>query len=240
MDNRTAGRIRVTYVLTCAAGEDPLAKARDIAFEQTVELPPECVESDIVDRVVGRDVLQLFNLLFGNISLKNGVLVTRLELPPSVLRHFLGPRHGVEGLRSLCAVSSRRPLSCVAVKPLGSSAAELADRCGGLALGGIDIVKDDHGIADQPPAPFEERVSRCQEAVSTANDRTGGADVSLTDGRGPLLLSPQVGRLRSSRTQPPPKRQCRGGFFINGRWSGPSTGAGGSTGGGHEASFSDT
>ncbi len=179
MDNRTAGRIRVTYVLKCAAGEDPLAKARDIAFEQTVELPPECVESDIVDRVVGRveeiepvggrrwratltysadavgrDVLQLFNLLFGNISLKNGVLVTRLELPPSVLRYFLGPRHGVEGLRSLCAVSSRRPLSCVAVKPLGSSAAELADRCGGLALAGIDIVKDDHGIADQPPAPF--------------------------------------------------------------------------------------
>ena len=99
--------------LTCAAGEDPLAKARDIAFEQTVEL-----------------------------------LVTRLELPPSVLRYFLEPRHGVEGLRSLCAVSSRRPLSCVAVKPLGSSAAELADRCGGLALGGIDIVKDDHGIAD--------------------------------------------------------------------------------------------
>ena len=46
-------RIRVTYILTCAAGEDAEAKARDIALEQTVELPAECVAADIERRIVG-------------------------------------------------------------------------------------------------------------------------------------------------------------------------------------------
>lgn len=37
----------------------------------------------------------------------------------------------------------------------------------------MDIIKDDHGIANQSFAPFEERVKRCVDAVAEANAKTG-------------------------------------------------------------------
>jgi S-methyl-5-thioribulose 1-phosphate isomerase len=202
-------RLRVTYQLTCAPGEDPEAKARDIAFEQTVELPPECVSPEIAARVVGRvealeplaregrtgrggrwravitydpaavgtEVPQLLNLLFGNISMKPAILVTGVEWPEPLLRSLGGPRFGIPGVRELCGVSQRRPLLCTALKPVGLSAAELAELCYRFALGGIDIIKDDHNLADQRTAPFRQRVARCQEAVMKANVETGGHSV---------------------------------------------------------------
>lgn len=200
----SSDRLRITYVLTCADGEDPQAKARDIALEQTVELPPGAFSSEIGERIVGKvealvelerprwrvvlsydvgvvgdDIPQLLNLVFGNISLKAGIRVTAIELPPSLLAHFPGPRFGIEGLRQICGPKEgkRRPLICGALKPLGLSAERLAEICHQFALGGIDIVKDDHGLVNQRTAPFRERVQRCQEAVAQANRVTGGNTV---------------------------------------------------------------
>jgi ribulose-bisphosphate carboxylase large chain len=194
-----AGRIRIDYRLTCAPGEDVCQKAQDIAFEQTVELPETCVTQRIREATVGEvgaleqidgsvwkatilypplsvgsDVNQLVNLLFGNVSLKAGIRVTDLQLPPALMRVYSGPRHGISGLRQLCGVSRDAPLSCAALKPMGSSAAELAQLAYEFALGGIDIIKDDHGLSDQQWAPFRERVERCSAMVDRANRQSGG------------------------------------------------------------------
>ena len=67
-----------------------------------------------------------------------------------------------------------RPLLCAALKPLGLSPVQLAGVARGFARAGIDIIKDDHSLSDQPSAPFRERVARCQEAVAAANRETGG------------------------------------------------------------------
>jgi ribulose-bisphosphate carboxylase large chain len=56
---------------------------------------------------------------------------------------------------------------------MGLSPPELADLAHRLALGGMDLIKDDHGLADQPFCPFGERVERCGEAVRKANRTTG-------------------------------------------------------------------
>ena len=56
---------------------------------------------------------------------------------------------------------------------MGLSPDEIADQAYRFALGGIDLIKDDHGILDQVFCPFEERVSRCAEAVDRANRQTG-------------------------------------------------------------------
>jgi ribulose-bisphosphate carboxylase large chain len=124
--------------------------------------------------VVGAEIPQFLNLLFGNISLKRGILVKQVDWPKQWLARFPGPRFGVDGLRRLCAVATRRPLLCAALKPMGLSAIELARICGEFARGGVDIVKDDHGLADQSAAPFGERLERCQEALSRVNAETGG------------------------------------------------------------------
>lgn len=192
-------RFRVTYRLRCAAGEDPAAKAADLAREQTVELPGACLSPAIIRDVVGSiqemervgdevwrvviayanttagdDLLQYVSLLFGNISLQRGILITDVEVPPVIRERCGGPRFGIEGLRRLVADGAGRPLLCAAAKPLGLSARELAAVCHALAAGGIDIVKDDHGLANQPAAPFRERVVRCQDAVERANVTSGG------------------------------------------------------------------
>lgn len=190
-------RFRVTYQLAGPA-EDVESRAQEICVEQTVEFPPHLIHSDAIKTyIIGRieeirainpelhevvisyavetsgfELTQLLNVLFGNTSLQPGVRITDLELPSRLLQAFKGPRFGQQGLRAILGVE-RRPLLCTAIKPMGLSPKELAELTYTLALGGIDIIKDDHGLADQPFCPFRERVPRCAEAVAKANQASG-------------------------------------------------------------------
>jgi len=190
-------RLRVTYHLACSS-RLAAARAQDIAFEQTVELPADAVPPEVARRVAGHvesveslgrgrsrvvisfdpavvcgDLPQLLNLLFGNISLKTGIVIAGLEWPNGLLAELGGPRLGIVGLRELTGARDR-PLLCTALKPLGLSAPQLAHLAYGFARAGIDLIKDDHSLADQTTALFRERVERCQEAVARANGETGG------------------------------------------------------------------
>lgn len=190
-------RFRVRYALT---GDETEArsKAEALCLEQTVELPAELLPDDdvrgqIVGQIetlkvlpegrcdvvisyavetVGAELPQLLNVLFGNSSLKPGIRVMSLDLPEGLLRQFPGPRFGQAGWRSLLD-APERPLLCTALKPMGSSPRRLADLAYQLATGGIDMIKDDHGLANQPFCPYHERVARCAEAVARANSETG-------------------------------------------------------------------
>ncbi len=190
-------RIAVTYHLTGSTAEAK-KKAREITIEQTVEFPPDLIfRPDIPEliygeirsleelkpglheaviefavEIVGNELTQFLNVMFGNSSLKPGIRLMGFEAPDSFLQFFKGPRFGRTGLRSLLDVHER-PLLCTALKPMGLSPQELAALAYQFALGGIDFIKDDHGLADQPFCPFEERVSRCGEAVAKANRETG-------------------------------------------------------------------
>lgn len=201
--------LRVTYFLACDTRADADANARFIAREQSVEVP-EGTAPDIETRLVGRvevvepaapagwraviayepelvggDVTQLFNLLLGNVSLMGGVRVMDVQFPDALLARLPGPRFGVAGLRAACG-AARRPLFCTAAKPVGLDAAALAGQCYRFARAGADIVKDDHNVADQPPARFAERVRRCQDAVTRANAETGGRTLYFPHVSGPL------------------------------------------------------
>jgi ribulose-bisphosphate carboxylase large chain len=190
-------RFSVDYHL---AGDEKAAgeKARDICLEQTVEVPDALVPDGMIrEQVLGRieafaarpeggfaarisyaveiagtDLTQLLNVLFGNISIKAGIRADRLDLPETMLRSFRGPRFGRAGLRALLG-APHRPLLCTALKPLGLSAEGLAELAYRFALGGIEIIKDDHGLADQGFAPFRDRVRLCAQAVQRANRETG-------------------------------------------------------------------
>ncbi len=190
-------RCRVRYRIQAADEAEAHRIAEGIALEQTVELPSALVPSgDVRDDIVGRiEVLeavesawetvisyavetagtgltQLMNIVFGNTSMQPGIQVRMFELPDALLAHFRGPRFGIAGLRELLGVHDR-PLLCTALKPMGLNAEQLAQIAYAFALGGIDVIKDDHGLANQPFCPFEERVARCSEAVERANRQTG-------------------------------------------------------------------
>ncbi len=193
-------RFLITYRISAPDRSGAEAVARDITYEQTVETPPDCVpESHHVKGVVGRveslleaedvagawdavisfhkDVAgktlpQFLNVAFGNISLKNNIVVRDIDPGTCGGDLFPGPSLGVYGLREKLGVFGR-PLACTALKPLGVSATELAGLASAFARGGVDLIKDDHGLSDQPFHPFRERVALCQEAVCEANARTG-------------------------------------------------------------------
>jgi ribulose-bisphosphate carboxylase large chain len=174
-------------------------RARTIAVEQSVEMPPEAIDdpfvnSEIVGHVldikdvstkgsgagvfevrialatatVGGDAGQLINILFGNTSLHDDVLLYDVELPAEFVRGFDGPRHGIEGLRRRVG-AQQRALTSSALKPQGLPAHALAALAIALARGGIDYVKDDHGLANQTYSPFAARI----EAIQTALRRHG-------------------------------------------------------------------
>ncbi len=224
---RADGRLGVRYALTLGRGEDAARAAGLIALEQTVELPRALLTSALAERMAGRvedvrqtgprralvrvsysldaigdDLPQCLNLLFGNISLKPGIRIVGLEWPALLLARLGGPGHGVAGLRALTGVRERA-LLCTALKPMGLSAAQLAQRCEAFARGGIDIIKDDHGLADQPAAPFAERLARCQEAVTRANAASGGRSLYFPNVTAPAAQLPL--RLAAARAA-----GCRG------------------------------
>ena len=157
----------------------------------------------------GCDVAQTINMLFGNSSLHAHVELVDVEFPPEFLVRFPGPRFGVAGLRQRLGVPAR-PLTCAALKPQGVPADALARLCYTLAKSGIDVIKDDHGLADQAYSPFAERVAACQRAIERARRETGShcvyapslvgsprtlaaqARVARDEGAGAVLLAPAL------------------------------------------------
>ncbi|KOR28612.1 hypothetical protein TI04_10605, partial [Achromatium sp. WMS2] len=49
----------------------------------------------------------------------------------------------------------------------------LAQKAHHMALGGLDIIKDDHSLTNQPFGPYAERVTQISAAIHQANTQTG-------------------------------------------------------------------
>jgi len=190
-----------TYCVRSAADAID-ARAQAIALEQSIEAPLAAVgDARVLREVVaqvasvtqiapdtfhvsvrlatettGFEAGQLLNILFGNTSLHDDVTLVDAEFPASFVAHFGGPRFGVAGIRELTGAHGR-PLTCSALKPQGLPPAELAAIAGTLARAGVDVIKDDHGLANQAAAPFSERVGAVQRAVDDANRESGGHSI---------------------------------------------------------------
>jgi ribulose-bisphosphate carboxylase large chain len=196
----SSDRILATYRITAPAAESR-ARAQALAVEQSVEMPlaaigdarvlgeivatveeirPRANDFDVVlgiaPATAGDEASQLMNMLFGNCSLQPEVELVDVRFPPGIESAFPGPRFGIEGIRALSGVRGR-PLTCTALKPQGSPVEHLAHLARTFALAGIDVIKDDHGIANQAAHPFAQRVPAVQEAIASANRETGGNTV---------------------------------------------------------------
>jgi ribulose-bisphosphate carboxylase large chain len=187
--------IAIYHVESDAGSIEKRAKA--IAVEQSVEMPVEAIDSpyvlsEIVGRVeeiraldvrrfevrialsvdtVGGDAGQLLNMLFGNTSLQDDVVLHDAEIPHALAESFGGPRVGLEGLRHW-AGADRRTLTCSALKPQGSPPQKLAALAAAMAQGGIDYIKDDHGLADQDYSAFTARSAAVSKVLRTQGTNT--------------------------------------------------------------------
>ena len=173
------------------------ARAAGIAVEQSVEMPVAAItDQGVLDDIVGKvqsvrdlgngtfeariglsvattglEAGQMLNMLFGNSSLHPDITLADAEFPDSVLKAFGGPNLGIDGLRKLVGAGNRA-LTCSALKPQGLPPEGLAKVAAQMARGGLDFIKDDHGIADQAYSPFAQRVPRIADAVAATGNKT--------------------------------------------------------------------
>lgn len=191
-------------------------RARAVAVEQSVEMPVEAIDdkgvlADIVGEVqqiadLGQDVFevrvglavattgpepgQLLNMLYGNSSIHEDVTLWDAEFPEDLLHAFPGPSRGLDGLRHRVGAVGRA-MTCSALKPQGLPPEKLAQIAQRMAEGGIDFIKDDHGLADQAYSPFAKRVA----AVAAGLRKTGRKTCYLPSLSGNLdQMRAQVGQ----------------------------------------------
>ncbi|HUP97377.1 MAG TPA: RuBisCO large subunit C-terminal-like domain-containing protein [Usitatibacter sp.] len=212
----TTQRIQATYRITAGESESR-ARAEALAVEQSIEMPIAAVDdprvlAEVLARVeairphagefevvlgiapatTGNEAAQLANMLFGNCSLQPEVELVDVEFPDGYEKAFPGPRFGIAGIRKLAGVEGR-PLTCSALKPQGAPLEHLVALARTFALAGIDVVKDDHGIANQAYGPFAQRVPAVQRAILQANRETGGRTLyAPTFSGGPRALAEQA------------------------------------------------
>lgn len=191
-------RFTVTYRLRATSREEAQARAQGIALEQTVEIPRDVVpagyvEDEILGRVeeigplsdgvwqalvsyspdsAGDEFTQFLNVVFGNSSIQQGIRVTAVDPGPEMTARFPGPRFGIAGVRALCGRATGGMIAPV-LKPMGLAPADFARLAAGCVHGGADIVKEDHGLAGQPTAPFRARVEAVCAAMTRARSETG-------------------------------------------------------------------
>ena len=201
---------RAVYAAIADSEASARTIAREIAVEQTVEFPADLItREDILNGIVGRiadvsrtddetfrividyaaetagtDFVQFQNVLLGNTGLKPGIRLLDFTVSATLAEALSGPRFGTRGLRALlCA--DERPLLATALKPMGLDNRELAGMAAAFSEGGIDIVKDDHGLADQPFTRFEDRAQRVAAAVQETNARCGTRCLYFSNLTGP-------------------------------------------------------
>src|SRR5258706_6499843 len=170
------------------------ARAQALALEQSIEMPLAAltdarVARDMVAQIesitarggdlhavrlalaletVGADAGQLMNILFGNSSLLPDVQLEDVDLSADAAARFGGRALGMAGIRERVRVAERA-LTCTALKPIGSSVAQVSRLAALFADAGIDVIKDDHGWAESATSPFRVRVPACQRAIAAAN-----------------------------------------------------------------------
>ena len=186
-------RFTVTYHVRC----DPASiesRAWAIAVEQSVEMPLAAIdEPEVLFNIVGKmeqiddlgsgtfavriglalstigdDPGQLLNMLFGNTSLHEDVILRDVIIP----ERLRSKTKGTPVLRQRLG-AARRAFTGSALKPQGLAPERLAELAERFALGGLDFIKDDHGLADQTYSPFAIRVPLIAEVVARAVRSTG-------------------------------------------------------------------
>ncbi len=116
----------------------------------------------------------LFTTLLGNdVSTATQLKLVDLELSPSFVAGFGGPKFGVAGLREHLGIP-KRPILLNMIKPCTGYGPEAgAAFFAASARGGADVIKDDELLGDTAFSPMLERVSAYRRAAEEVYEETG-------------------------------------------------------------------
>jgi 2,3-diketo-5-methylthiopentyl-1-phosphate enolase len=119
------------------------------------------------------DIPALLVTVFGKLSMDGRIKLIDLSFSEQFLSHFNGPKFGIEGVRSLLQVHDRPLLMSIFKSVVGYELPELREQFLAQAHGGVDLIKDDEILFDNPLTPIGKRVEACMSAARESQAATG-------------------------------------------------------------------
>ncbi|WP_219837706.1 2,3-diketo-5-methylthiopentyl-1-phosphate enolase [Paenibacillus sp. R14(2021)] len=120
-----------------------------------------------------RDLPALLVTVFGKLSMDGRIKLLDLDFSSDFLSAFPGPKFGMQGIRGLLGIQDRPLLMSIFKSVIGHDLPNLREQFYKQALGGVDLIKDDEILFENPLTPLQKRVEACMEAARQAETETG-------------------------------------------------------------------
>lgn len=134
-----------------------------------------------------RDLPALLVTAFGKLSMDGKIKLLDLQPSTEFLSAFPGPKFGMQGVRDLLGVHDRPLVMSIFKSVIGHDLAGLREQFLQQALGGVDLIKDDEILFENPLTPLEQRVETCMDAAREAEKATGQKLIYFTNLTGPTF-----------------------------------------------------
>lgn len=120
-----------------------------------------------------QDLPAILTTIFGKLSLDGEVKLVDIEFSSDLKQAFPGPKFGIDGIRKKLGVYNRPLVMSIFKGVIGRDLDYLREQLKQQALGGVDLVKDDEILFENPLTPFEERIKAGREVLEEVFEETG-------------------------------------------------------------------
>lgn len=125
------------------------------------------------DANFSRDIPAFLVTAFGKLSMDGRIKLIDIQPSADFLDAFPGPKFGAQGVRDLLGVQDRPLVMSIFKSVIGQELPNLREQFLQQALGGVDLIKDDEILFENPLSPLEKRVEACMSAAREAEQATG-------------------------------------------------------------------
>lgn len=119
------------------------------------------------------DLPAILTTIFGKLSLDGEIKLLDLEFSSELKALFPGPKIGINGVREKLGVFDRPLVMSIFKGILGRDIEYLKEQLREQALGGVNIIKDDEILFENPLTPFEARVTEGKKVLEEVYIETG-------------------------------------------------------------------
>ncbi len=117
------------------------------------------------------DLPAILVTVFGKLSLDGVIRLIDLKFSDTLAKQFPGPKFGVNGIREKTGAFNRPLVMSIFKGVIGRDTSYLEKQLYAQLKGGIDIVKDDEILFDNPLTPFEERVKLGKRVIQESGKK---------------------------------------------------------------------
>ncbi len=106
---------------------------------------------------------QLLSSIGGNVfsmKLVKNLRLQDIEFPEKYINQYLGPRHGINGIRRITGIKRRPLVGCIIKPKIGLTSSQNAKLAAEIFKNGVDLIKDDENLTDLTFNRFEDRVKK--------------------------------------------------------------------------------